>query len=205
MYIQLQQKTDTLYIPIGIIYIDNIDHSNGLYVPLTQVENATNTLPSGMLYWDFLMLYQHYDKTCIEKVEDNYRINFNINKVLDFKKRQLEARTRDFITSDSPNEKRMPEWRQARWNEYCRLHDKKKTKKDKLTTVEQILFDGMINTVIGETEDNVLTKCEAAAQWIAGCLQAHATTVVQLSGITNIEDAVFFDINICQYPNWIGV
>lgn len=206
MYIQLQKYSGNRYIPIRTVRDAKIPNDSGLYISLNQIDNASTLLPSGRTMWDLIPLYQQFDQACIVKLNESlYSIEFNVELIKNKKKGRLEYQTKKYITNDSPDEKRMPEWRQARWNDYAIMYEKKKIKNDKLNDREAIAYNSMIDASKSETEDSVYQNVLNALQWIFLCLQQHDIMEKQILALTDIETALKFDTSQCPYPAWVGV
>jgi len=201
MFIQLQPYTADRYTPTRTIRSDEAPTDGGTYIPLEQIENALTTLPSGSRYIDLLPIYKVIQPGCIVKISEGvYRIDFNVEIIKARKVSHLKSLTRHFITSDSPNEERMPVWKQSQFMEYLTLYKQKKDKV-KLDVSGQGFIDSMVNP--GETEDGVAQGIADALTWIQDCRQAYKGVKAQINAETDIERLLKFDVS-CPYPEWIG-
>lgn len=114
---------------------------------------------------------------------------------------QLKVCTRAYITSDSPNEKRMPEWRQVRWLRYADMYEKK-AGGGVLTARETSEYNAMI--AAGETELSVYNDILAAVNWIQGCIVANDVMEAQIEACATLEQLDAINITTCPYPAWEG-
>jgi len=112
---------------------------------------------------------------------------------------QLKACTRECITSDSPNEKRMPEWRQIRWMRYADMYEKK-AGGGTLSARETAEYNSMIGA--SETELSVYNDCVAAINWMGLCIAANDAMEAQIKACTNITELDAIDLTTCPYPAW---
>ncbi len=118
--------------------------------------------------------------------------------------RQLELQTTAYISKDDVQDKRMPSWRQSRWNEFCILHEKALAG-IALNAREQMIYDAMPDTSAGETFASCYNNCLAAFGWIHQCISANNNMIVQIVALATVENVLAFDITACPYPAWIGV
>lgn len=113
----------------------------------------------------------------------------------------LKVCTRNYITSDSPNEKRMPEWRCLKWIRYADMYEKK-AGGGILSARETAEYDAMI--AVGETELSVYNDVLAALGWIQGCIAANDTMGTQIEACTTKAQLDAIDVTRCPYPAWEG-
>jgi len=112
-----------------------------------------------------------------ERQEDPYYgMNLEESRVQKFN--QLKRMTYHTITRN------MPEWKQMKWNEYIRLHEKKKARK-KLTAYEQDVYERFRSE--DETHNACYRKAQAVMTWIQECVEANDVTEKKLSEAKDIK------------------
>jgi len=91
----------------------------------------------------------------------------------------------------------MPEWRQIRWNEFVKLHEKV-TAGNALNALEQINYDSLPDGK--ETHAACYKKCIAAFQWIARCIERHERKKIEIVKTKSID--ALRKLENPDYPAW---
>jgi hypothetical protein len=208
MFIHIKHSSGDRFRFVRIVRAKTPPDDGQKYIRPQQIQNLKQKLPGSKVNLIAILKgYAQYVPDCIVRVSDGvYKIDIDIDAIKTVKLRMLSQQTREYITSDAPHEKRMPIWRQHRWRDYIDKYEAKKASRQMtMSPIAQTIYSSMIDTSKGETEDSVYRDAVAAFQWIMDCLQSHDAMEKQIEALTDIEEALRFDITKCQYPPWINV
>ncbi len=93
--------------------------------------------------------------------------------------------------------KRMPEWRQVRWNEYARIYEKKQSGQE-LSPTEQLAYDGFPEKE--QTHEFCYQKVCRGLQWLQKCVGVNNGREAEIDDIDEVD--VIRNLGDPPYPKW---
>jgi len=182
-------------------YSGTIDLSNEYYIdyePEKRVfyykNNSKDYSPLENRYNDAIREYEEVIadvRNMLEKMKDPY-FKMNIEEARTFRKNEIKAITFRTITHY------MPEWKQIRWNQFMRLHERLKND-DKLTLLEQAIYNAFPDG--NRCHDDCYEDCIKAARWILECIVQNDFREREVSRAASI--AVIKSVPDPDYPGWV--
>lgn len=207
MFINVQQSTsDPLrYIPLAFQYSGEQSGSDS--IPVSQIDNIYTMRPSGIMNLDFLYKYLPLRPAWILQTGPAaYTVSVNLLDIMMHKIGLLRRNTEAYITSDLPNEIRMPVIpRQQNAQTFIQLYEKRYIYNQPLDEEELKIYNRIMDS--GETELDCYNLCKRRRGWIGDCMAKHDEILNQLIDAALSGDEITLEsidvVNI-NFPKWVG-
>jgi hypothetical protein len=126
----------------------------------------------------------------VDKLKDPY-FGLGLKEAKEYKLDAIKGLTYRTITS------RLPQWKQAKWNEYIRIYEKHE-RGETLTRLEQAVFDAFPGE--GETHRSRYEDAVKAMEWILKCVAVNNKKEEELKKARGIK--TIRGIEDPSYPAW---
>lgn len=157
------------YYPSGTFVTDKsyVDYEPARMIHIDGDENMFETKP---FVENYELAIQAIPTLLSRKADPFYGLS-DLDIVKQIRIEQIKGETLETINAI------MPDWRQATWKEFMRIHEKK-ISGSSLTELDQLTLTTFVEP--GETEDSDYQACVAVFTWIQECIAAcnHAARIV---------------------------